>query len=61
MSKKCVSKEELKNILKQFLQEYGVTENFDIKEITDLRFTHQNVEKDVQEFVEEYFEEEKVD
>lgn len=55
MSKKCITPEELKNILKQFLQEYGVTENFDIKEITDLRFTHQNVEEDVQEFVNKYF------
>lgn len=55
MSKKCITPEELKNILKQFLQQYGVTKNFDIKEITDLRFTHQNVEEDVQEFVNEYF------
>lgn len=52
-----ISKKELKNILKQFLLEYGITENFDIVEIKDLRFTHYNVENDVNEFVEEYLNE----
>lgn len=60
MSKKCVSKEELKNILKQFLEDYGITENFDIVEIKDLRFTHYNVEDDVNEFVEKYFKKDRI-
>lgn len=55
-----ISKDNLKNFLKDFLKQYGITKNFDIFEITDLRKTHYNVDDDVDEFVEEYFEDVKV-